>query len=81
MFIFPKNMLLKHGWISWLKSFADHRERTDERTLIGPVKPLQLMNAKLLPKKLCNNLLNEISSMMNLMEDAPEIHFFSKHNH
>ena len=31
------------------------------------------MNSKLLPKKLCNNLLNEISSITNLMEDAPEI--------
>ena len=31
------------------------------------------MNSKLSPKKLCNNLLNEISPIMNLMEDAPEI--------
>ena len=31
------------------------------------------MNAKFLPKKLCNNLLNEISPMMNLMEGYPEI--------
>ena len=31
------------------------------------------MNSKLSPKKLCNNLLNEISPIMNLMEDSPEI--------
>ena len=34
---------------------------------------LRLMNAKLLPKKLCNHLLNEISPTMSLMEDAPGI--------
>ena len=31
------------------------------------------MNAKLLPKKLCNNLFNEISPKINLMGDASEI--------
>ena len=31
------------------------------------------MNAKSLPKKLCNNLLGEMSPIMNLMEDAPAI--------
>ena len=31
------------------------------------------MDAKLLPKKLCNDLLNEMSPTMNLMEDATEI--------
>ena len=31
------------------------------------------MNSKLLPKKLCNNLLNEISPIMNIMEDDPDI--------
>ena len=29
---FPKNMLLNHGWIAWLKGFTENRERADERT-------------------------------------------------
>ena len=41
--------------------------------LTRPVVPLRLMNAKLLPKKTCNDLLNDISPTMNLMEDDPEI--------
>ena len=45
-FVFPKSMVLKHGWIAWWKGFPEHREHTDERTLIRPVKPLLLMNAK-----------------------------------
>ena len=68
--MFPKNMLLKYGWIAWLKGFTEHMECTDERTLTWPVKPLRLMNAKLLRKKLCDNSLNEISPMINLMENA-----------
>ena len=36
------------------------------------------MNKKLLPKKLCNNVLNKISPMMNEMEGAPEVR--SDHN-
>ena len=71
--MFPKNMLLKHGWISWLKGFPDHRERADERTLVRPVKHLRLMNAKSFLNKLCDNVLNEISPIMNVMEDAPKI--------
>ena len=71
--IFPKHTLLKHGWISWLKGFPEHRERTNERNLMRPAKPMRLMNAKLLPKKLCNSSLNGISPTMNLMKDAPEI--------
>ena len=59
--MFPKNVLLKHGWISWLKGFPENREHIDEITLMRPVKPLRLMNAKSLTKKLLNNLLNEIS--------------------
>ena len=31
------------------------------------------MNEKLLPKKLCNNLLNEMLLIMNLIEGTPEI--------
>ena len=31
------------------------------------------MNAKLLPKILCNNYLNKISPIINLIEGAPEI--------
>ena len=31
------------------------------------------MNAKSLPKKLCNNLLDESSPIINLTEDVPEI--------
>ena len=31
------------------------------------------MNAKSLREKLCNNSLNAISPIMNVMEDAPEI--------
>ena len=66
-------MLLKHGWIAWLKWFPEHRESDDERTLTGPIKPLQLMNVKSLPKVLCDNYLNDISPIMNLMEGSPEI--------
>ena len=72
-FMFPKNMLLNNGWIAWLKWVSENRECTNEITAIILVKPLRLMNANLLPKKLFNNLLNEISPMMSLMEDAPEI--------
>ena len=38
-----------------------------------PIKPLRLMNSKLLPKKLCNSLLNKIPAIINLIEDPPEI--------
>ena len=37
-----------------------------------PDKPLRLMSSKLLPKKLCNNSLNEVSPTMSLIKDAPE---------
>lgn len=76
-FRFPKNMLLKHGWIAWLKGFPEHREIVDEGTFTRPIKPLRLMNPKLLPKALCNSHKNEISPIMNLMEGAPEIQIHS----
>ena len=38
-----------------------------------PNMPLRLMNTKPLPKKLCDDSLNEISPTMSLMEDDPEI--------
>ena len=72
-FVFLKNALLKCGWIAWLKGFLENRECNDEMTVMKPIEPLRLMNSKLLPKKLCSNLLNEISPKMNLMEDAPEV--------
>ena len=40
-FIFPKNMLLKHGWIAWLKGFPENRECNDEVTMTKLVKPLR----------------------------------------
>ena len=72
-FRFPKNVLLKHGWIACLKGFPEHRESTDERTFTKRIKPFYLMNVKLLPKLQCVNYLNYISHIMNLMEGVPEI--------
>ena len=42
-------------------------------TVAKSVKPLRLMNSKLLPKKLCNSSLNDTSPIMSLIEDTPEI--------
>lgn len=45
---FTNNMLLKHGWIAWLKGFPEHREIVDEGTFTRSIKPLRLINPKLL---------------------------------
>ena len=77
--MFPKILCFQRACCSSIvglpgqKCFPEHRERIDERTLIIPVKSLRLVNAKSLPKKQNNGLLNEISPMMNLMEDTSEI--------
>ena len=72
-FSISKEHVAKHGWIAYSKVFPEHIERTDERIFTRSIRPLRPMNAKSLPKKLCDNLFNDISPTMNLMEDAPEI--------
>ena len=66
-------MLLKNGWIAWLKGFPEYRESTNKGTITRPIKPLRLINIKLLQKILCNNYLNKNSPIMNLIEGAPKI--------
>ena len=51
-FSFPKDMLLKHTWIAWLKGFPDYCENDENNIISKPIEPLRNIKPTMLPRKL-----------------------------